>query len=249
MAHLAFILLDRERDIAAPVIATALNKRAPGLDFTPDTAPSEGETVAINFDRGRVMIVPVSFAVPNGEADGAYRFSIAALSPAFKPAKHHAHLIVTMMLEKDQTPLEAQLLFTRVVAAVLESTGAVAVYWGEAGVTHPADFFFNVVGSDEHLWTMLWTGVSLARQSAHRLSILSLGMRQFGLLDAMLNGPVAKGNDLLIFMMDMLRYCIERGSDIPEGDTIGRTPDERLKVKYVPSPIDATKKVWFVEFA
>jgi hypothetical protein len=32
-----------------------------------------------------------------------------------------------------------------------------------------------------------------------------------------------------------------------EGDTVGRTCDERLPVRYVPSPVDPTTQVWSVE--
>ena len=42
-------------------------------------------------------------------------------------------------------------------------------------------------------------------------------------------------------------YIAANGKPLPEGDTIGRTPDERLPVHYVPSPIDPDVKVWRVE--
>lgn len=248
MIRVAFVLLANERDIIAPMLATALNRRAPGLDFIPETAPSNDEVTCIDFDGGQVMVMPVPAPVPKGEADDGFKFSVAAFSPSFKVPKHTAHQIVTLRLEEEKPALETQLLFTRVIAAVLETTGAVAVYWGDAGVTHPADFFLDVASGDEHLWTMLWTGVSAVRHGTKRLSMLSLGMDQFNVMDAMVNGPAGMGNDLLIFMMDMLRYCIERGETIPDGDTVGRTNEERLKVKYVRSPIDAKKQVWSVDF-
>lgn len=39
----------------------------------------------------------------------------------------------------------------------------------------------------------------------------------------------------------------ERGTPLPDGDTVGRTNDERFPVHYVTSPVDLKKRVWRVE--
>jgi len=49
------------------------------------------------------------------------------------------------------------------------------------------------------------------------------------------------------FLFDFLSYSAEFGKPLPEGDTIGRTEDERLPIHYVQSPIDPKVKVWRVE--
>ena len=46
---------------------------------------------------------------------------------------------------------------------------------------------------------------------------------------------------------DLLAYVASRGEALPEGDTVGRTDDERLPVHYVESPGDPAKKVWRLE--
>jgi hypothetical protein len=61
-------------------------------------------------------------------------------------------------------------------------------------------------------------------------------MKQFGLLDLMVSAPV--GGDPLTFMLDMLTYCIQRGANIPDRDTVGRSANEKLRVRYEPSPIN-----------
>jgi hypothetical protein len=37
------------------------------------------------------------------------------------------------------------------------------------------------------------------------------------------------------------------GKALLEGDTVGRTAEEKLPVRYVPSPVDPKQKVWRVE--
>jgi hypothetical protein len=59
--------------------------------------------------------------------------------------------------------------------------------------------------------------------------------------------PKSAGKDALATFFDLLAYLAERGEPLPEGDTVGRSADERLPVRYVPSPIDPGKTVWRVE--
>jgi hypothetical protein len=55
------------------------------------------------------------------------------------------------------------------------------------------------------------------------------------------------GSDALGTFFDLLAYLADRGEALPEGDTVGRSAEERLPVHYVPSPVDPSKKVWRVE--
>ncbi len=49
------------------------------------------------------------------------------------------------------------------------------------------------------------------------------------------NGPLET-------FFDLLGYVAERGEHFPEGDTVGRTADEKLPVHYVSSPIDPNQE-------
>jgi hypothetical protein len=139
-------------------------------------------------------------------------------------------------------------LFTSLLAAVTKTSNAVGVYWGEAGATHDAKFLMSIAEDrDLDARLMLWTGVSTAREADGRLSLLSLGMNQLNLPDLLIIAEKSGGNEALGTFFDFLGYVSKLGKPLPEGDTIGRTENERLPVRYVPSPLDPSKKVWRVE--
>ena len=94
---------------------------------------------------------------------------------------------------------------------------------------------------------MLWSGVSIAREKDGRLSLLSLGMEQLNLPNLLVVAQESSGSVAIETMFDLLAYVAERGQALAEGDTVGRTDDERLPVRYVPSPVDSAKRVWRVE--
>jgi hypothetical protein len=132
---------------------------------------------------------------------------------------------------------------------VTKASRAVGVYWGNARATHDPAFFISVAQEPALASrVMLWTGVSLAREADGRLSLLSLGMQQLDLPDLLLVASQSTGgNDALATFFDLLAYVAQREKPIPEGDTVGRNAEEHLLVRYVPSPLDPSKKVWRVE--
>lgn len=77
--------------------------------------------------------------------------------------------------------------------------------------------------------------------------MLSLGMKQLNLPDLLLIAPKSSGNSALEPFFTFLSYVANRGEPVPDGDTIGRSETEKLRVQYVPSPLDQKTKVWRVE--
>ena len=93
---------------------------------------------------------------------------------------------------------------------------------------------------------MLWNGLSITKKPGS-VELLTLGMGQLDLPDLLLVAPSGGGNQALNFAFDLLGYVVSQGSLIPEGETVGRTEAEKLPVAYVPSPLDANKRVMKIE--
>jgi len=250
---LAFVLLSEPRmpkpqDVERAFASFALPGQS--LRQTPGKPTKKrGGAAALAFDLGGgrvafVALMPV--AIPNHEADDAVRFSVSALGGRWKLPPHEAHLVVTVPGAPPSA--DALSLFTSVLAAVVEASPAVGVYWGNAGATHDPKFFLEIARArDATSRLALWSGVSIAREPDGRLSLLSLGMRQLALPELWLVVPASKGDEALATLFDLLAAVVKRGRALPEGDTVGPTDRERWPVHYVPSPVDAKAKVWRVE--
>ncbi len=63
--------------------------------------------------------------------------------------------------------------------------------------------------------------------------------------DGFLDGLTAP--EALLYFFDLLAYAIRPGAAVPAGQTVGRTADEKLRVRDERSPVDATKQVWRVD--
>jgi hypothetical protein len=143
--------------------------------------------------------------------------------------------------------------FTWLVAAVTKAAQGLGVYWGDARATHPAEDFVAIAESRwGPLSMMLWSGVSEASDDANpdRMSLLSLGMSQLDLPDLELTVPRSADKGATVtWFFQLLDHMVQRGAPFPEGDTVGRTKQEHLKVRYVRSPADPdpNKKVLRVD--
>jgi hypothetical protein len=243
---LGFVLLDKAELPAAAAVIEQYARLAPD---GPSLTTPETKNDIHSFKHGEVFasVALMPRAVPGGEADDHARFSVMAIAKKWTLPPHTAHLMV-MTMNAGASPLERARTAHRLIAAATAAAGpnAVGVYVGNGGVTHPADFYIDVVG-DEADAIVAWSGVSFGR-SGERFSFLSTGMRQLGLPDVELSFQSTEPADALAALYDIMLYVARRGTALPEGDTVGQTDDQRVQVHYVASPVDPAIKVMRLDY-
>ncbi len=243
--RVAFVLTERAGAPAAgPVLAAyqELSREGPSVLADAESADLL-ELKSASGDRFHVAAMPGP--VPDGEADAMAPFSVSALGTGWSLAEHAAHLVVVHQPAEGGDKLAGLVLFTRVVGAVAKATSAVGIYVGDARATHDPDFFCDV--AREELPVALWTGLSVATPAPDRVSLLSLGMRALGLPNLELVAPRRESENALAFFFDLLGYVVRRGAPIPDGDSLGRTAEEKLVARYIPSPILEGDEVLYLE--
>jgi hypothetical protein len=203
------------------------------------------DTAELELDGVSTIVKLMPSPVPKQEAETAAAWSLSAMrAGGFSPAAHVAHLAVTS--SSQVAPVERLLRHTRIVAALTKASNATGVYEGRAHATHDPAFYVDIVTNDPELPLMLWNGLSITKKTGS-VELLTLGMSQLDLPDLLLVAPSGGGNQALNFAFDLLGYVISQGSPLPEGETVGRSEDEKLPIAYVPSPLDANTRVMKVE--
>ena len=238
--RLCFVLLPDNKPLATAPFEKAL-KEFQNLGPVSWLSSTREGTRAFSVGKLNVLAALMPVAVPEGEADGATDHSLSGLDGSWTLPEHRAHLVVAQQ-GATHADVEELTAFTRVVAAIVRATNAVGVYWGEGGATHHPEFVVNIAHSELPL--PIWVGVSVAK-SARGPELLSIGMKQLGLPDLLLSTPGLDGSVFELFY-DLLAYVTRRGKKLPEGDGVGRTAKEKLKVHYVPSPTHPEEQVWNV---
>jgi len=241
--HLSFVLLP------APIHldGAAMTRTHAGLFPTvaPPMASTSAESVNVLYGGSastHISLVPGT--IRSGEVEAASRASISAFSQVAPAGEHVAHLVViTYAAREDKNTLVAH---TRVVAACASAFHAVGVYEPNARATHPTQFYVSVATSTP-LPLLLWTGVSVAGQPGNRMGVLSHGAARMLDVPDMLVFSQQGDDDPVTLLFDMLAFVLDRGEPFFEGESVGRTADEAMRVRYIPSPMDPKQRVACLE--
>ncbi len=247
---LAFVLLEEARLPDAGEIVKAFERFRGGNEVMAlpqdDGEPSDQALVLPMGGIGSLCVLLCEIPVPGGEAEHHLDYSVSSLGRDAPLAPHAAHLVVSLLPGSEEaTPFARMMAFTSAIAAVTAAAGAPAVYWGNAGATHPADFFLSVAETPAAMpRAFLWNGLSRGAEDEEKVSFLSRGMGQFGLPDLYMIVPQETAGREIERFYNLLAYVAERGAPIPDEDTVGATDEERIEVRYVPSPADDGSVVW-----
>ncbi|MDB4491389.1 DUF4261 domain-containing protein [bacterium] len=257
VSQFAFVLLREVELPAAEDILSAFEQfrtESEVLTYEPDEGTSDeelgdGETLALRLEgMGFAFVALVPVPVPNGEAEHAFGCSMSSFEDGVTLEAHAAHRVVSLVgLDQAVSLVAGQMAFTSVLAAVTKVSPAVGVYMGDAGATHTAEFVTEAAGEHNvNSRIMLWNGLSRGPEPDGQMSFLSLGMHQLVLPNLYLIASVDQASESLGRFFELLAYVADRGEPIPDGDTIGATADERLKVNYTASPAGDGSVVWRV---
>jgi hypothetical protein len=241
--RVSFVLLAESVPLDGGAIARCHLDQSPGATRLVAEEPREDGVTCLRLqdDSGDVLLAPVPVPIATGEVEAAAALSLASYASQAGLAPHAAHVIVTFRDEARRSPAAEAHLLAQVTAAVAEATGAVGVYWGMGHVAHPAAFFIDAVRELAFPLPAL-TGLRAGRDGGG-LSILGVGMEQFGLPDMLVLADRNQGSEAMQFLFDMQGYVLRRGKALPDGDTVGRSAEERFPVRYVPSPTNASVQV------
>lgn len=252
----AFALYSSLPSLDATAIARAhseLNPHAPSLIAGSAKSGDEAAGLELGYadGKGNLVVVIVDAAIPAGETEAAEALSVSRFAGASAQpfSTHSAHAIVALAPWDGSTAIEELMRLSWGIAAIAKSSAAVAVYWGSGSVTHPAEFFTTGARNSENetMLLPLWLGVSYAPERSG-VSFLTFGVRsQFQLLDLKVWSPNEDQHDALEYTFNLASYVIGHGNPIAAGETVGRTNDERLIVRYEQSPVRSTEQVMCVD--
>jgi hypothetical protein len=137
-------------------------------------------------------------------------------------------------------PVERRLLLTRLACAVLRETDAVGVYWGDGTLVHEPKFFLEAAKSagPKDIPAIIWIDVRVEPNSDGTSRCFTTGMAPLGFLEIEVERSSLPPEELFGFIGDTACYIVNNRLPIKDGETMGRTAEEKFKVLYGPSMFD-----------
>ncbi len=256
-AIVAMVLLKGDEPLKAKKVEAALAKTFPGAEGPDPTEDSEngasdGVVTAIKLESGHLLgLAQTLVPMPMDEAvDGA------SASPYWpdggeEAATHQSHLIVSCVGGTgDSVGMALEL--TQAVRAALALAGdrALGVLWGHGPAATNAKLFLKLTGdaSREALPLMVWIRFQMVlTQDSPNRGLYTLGLSEFGLMEIEIPPCETPYEEVYDMAFGISQYLVSAGPVIADGDTIGGTPEQRIRVTYGPSMLDEDRAVYRID--
>ena len=227
---------------------TRLKERFGDLLKVGDILPPDGSAQVVPCDGSLLITGLVDVPLPHEHwqnwVDQAWWWPEA--SDAMQA--NQAHLIVSSSWDHSDR-LDAHVKHTLVVREFVDQLPAIAVSWGSVLVS--ADQFageFHRFQSEQVLPVRLWVMIQLSGDGEGGTIVSTSGMDAFGLMEIEANSAPMEPQDALLFVNNLAGYLISNGAVINDGDTVGGSETERIKVRFAPSFREAIGDVYLLDF-
>lgn len=228
----SFVVLAEARLPDPEKVRSTLERRLQGR-LTIDHFDTDGKDVIVfRVKGGTVMVGLIGAPLPRGTIDqlcpGAWYWRAACDATS----RHQAHVLVTVMQTR-LTSLEAALLQTDVVASLMDEN-AIASYWGSSLQSREAFLKQSATASAENPPVWLWINFRVSNEAAGA-SVSTDGMQQFGLRELEAKDVRRDARDLFMLFIGTAQYLVRKGPVLKDGDSIGESPAQNIRVRQGPS--------------
>lgn len=242
---LSFVAL-AEPTLPPPASVRAALQERLGSVKIDDMETDEKKIILFRIRGGTVMVGLLDAPLPKGELEFACKWAWHWRTACDAMASHKAHLHVAV-LDTDLDKTGAALLQTSVVASLMDAN-AIASYWGSS--LHSRDSFLkqSARASRDNPPIWLWVNFRLTSDVEKGWTISTDGMEKFDLYEIESKDANVDGKRLFTLIVGMAEYLIKKGPVIKDGETIGDSPAENIRVRHSPSYWRDGKTVYRVVF-
>jgi hypothetical protein len=161
--------------------------------------------------------------------------------------EHKAHLIVAASGEAE--PKRLALILTRSVAAILATTDtSIAVYWGAGTVITQKDAFCHFAKSATLDQLPLYSWIDFrCYPDGSGYGLFTHGMKSLGFMEIKIPHSSGSAEDTVGLAFNIAHYLLDHGPIIKNGDTIGMSADQKLKITHVKSAHSRDENVYNLE--
>ena len=194
-----------------------------------------GDTVAVSL-----MPQPVPWADLEGPCREAWYWPEAA-----EALRDHRTHILVVLVPRASDRIDVALSLTRVVAAVTACSRAAGVLWGGGGLVHAPEPFVEAArkGRRESLPLQLWVGFGVYREEDGTHSLYTSGLEEFGQMEIEVAGSKLDPRELIDRVFNMVLYILGKGVVLQDGETIGTSENEKIKITHETSFCDDQTRV------
>ena len=241
-------LFRRTARSSAPAQALAMVLLPEGATFDPSAAirrfadrfpsarleniESQDQATTASFQGGTVGFVHVPIPVPAGDLEGPAALAWHWPGAATVIANHRTH-VICFVSSPALSAVDLHLLHTQLIASIVEVTGALAVYVGDALLVRQGVDYVDEANEagPENLPVLLWVGFNGVREETGHAAYTT-GLARFGLLELETTVTTVPITTLLDRLGSIAAYELSTDTQIGDAHTVGSSAEERFRVQH-----------------
>jgi Domain of unknown function (DUF4261) len=239
---LAMVALRSSYFPTAGKLLEALRRVTPAAELGAPTGAHNALAFELNGNHTAVGLMPAPIPWTELEGPCATAWWWPEATEMMRDHTHHAIVLLTHVMGSAAT---RHVDLTHLAAAVAETSDAVGIYWGGGTLVHKPEHFIDEAKQLAHgdVAPHLWIDMRLEQNDDGSYRFFTTGMSQFQKPEIEITRTTKPPPDVLAFCHDMVHYILSRDKSIADGETVGRTGDERIKVSHGPSMLDERQTV------
>ncbi len=210
----------------------------------PDMTRTEDDTLVFQFEGETAAVSLLAEPMPPKEIQGAVAAAWYWPTAAETLARCGAQILVGVLPDSGDR-VESALRLTKLAAATADASRGEAVYWPAAGLAHsPADFAaYARQMSRQDLPLYLWIDFHVHGEADGTSALYTSGLTAFQSPEIEVYGSRREPQRLVARVYDIVHYLLLKGAVLHDGDTIGRSGEEKIEIHLGPSRRDLAVRV------
>lgn len=158
--------------------------------------------------------------------------------PKIENVKQHRSFLQVTMIGGAEDPVRRRLTLTAVTALAAKQSGVMAVYWQEASlVIFPP--LFVAMAEDINTSTSpplyLWVDLRAFRNEDGTTGLFTIGFAALGHMEIEIPRIKMEVGELREWLVEVMCYLLENGPVLMDGQTIGMSAEQQIRIRHCPS--------------
>lgn len=240
---ISMVALDKNAKISGGGITKSWASRWPG---SPAPTNSQKKENTLAYDVGEYSIIYGLMPAPIPWSDLEWPCANSTLWPEAAAAmkQHKRHVIVTATGDGDA--IERMKLLTQATTALMDACeGVIGVYWGTSSLVLPPKTFNEIACESlpDGIPLAIWVNCFIREKDDGTSAGFTRGMAAFDKMEFECANCPEPPQELLGRLFGLSQYVLEQGAVIKNGDTIGQTAEEKIRITYEKSEFGLDGKV------
>jgi hypothetical protein len=162
-------------------------------------------------------------------------------TPATTLERHRSHVLITLIGGKSD-PIPRRMRLTQLTALAAQQAGVLGVYWPDATLVHYPPVFVKMaqaIKSAEAPPLYLWVDFRVFRNPDGSSGMFTTGLRALGRMEVEIPKIKMPPGELRDWAVNIAYYLLDAGTKVKDGDTIGMSAEQQIRILHRPSMFGA----------